>query len=75
MASKASGWHFSTKNASAEQINEFSIDRMASMLTEHTPYLWDILGTLLVSDSQVEQKIVQHTLKTQPSVMSVMEWH
>jgi len=56
MASKTSGWHFSAENASSEQIDVFSVNGMAETLTKHTPCLWAILGTLLSSDSQVEQK-------------------
>jgi len=53
MALKTSGWHFSARNASSDQIDAFSIEGMAKTLTKQTPFLWAMLETLLASDSTI----------------------
>ena len=75
MALKSSGWHFSAKNASSEQIDAFSIEGMAKTLTKQTPFLWAMLDTLLASDTAIEQRRAQHvvgTSKIDPSDPSAM---
>ncbi|KAG6819711.1 hypothetical protein H0H93_009405 [Arthromyces matolae] len=48
LATKESGWHFSARNASASQIQAFSIENMASQFEKRSPILWRLLGTLLL---------------------------
>jgi hypothetical protein len=56
MASKQKGWHFNARNASAEQIEAFSIQEMATTLESETPHLWAVLGHLLSSDTVRERR-------------------
>lgn len=75
MATKNAGWHFSARNASVNLINEFSVERMAEMLTRSAPRLWELLGSLLLSDPSLEERRIQHhagtSLSREPSLMSV----
>ena len=62
MATIISGWHFSARNASYEQIDKFSIHEMAETLTRQTPYLWNLLGVLLASDPVLERCQAHHMM-------------
>lgn len=50
LANKESGWHFSARNAKADQIEAFSLKAMASTLEHKAPLSWNLLGSLLQSD-------------------------
>ncbi|KAK7678135.1 hypothetical protein QCA50_018928 [Cerrena zonata] len=50
LAAKENGWHFSAKNARAEQIEAFSLAEMSRTLETKAPHTWLLLGALLQSD-------------------------
>ena len=52
-ATRQSGWHFSVRMASPEQIDSFSIEEMANQLEKETPILWKLLGHLLASPHEI----------------------
>jgi hypothetical protein len=43
------GWQFNALHASADQIDQFRIEEMASNMEQRSPYLWSLLGQLLSS--------------------------
>ncbi|KAI0733004.1 hypothetical protein BC629DRAFT_1572982, partial [Irpex lacteus] len=49
LTDKESGWHISAKNASAEQLENFTIDGMANRMREQAPALSTLLDCLLSS--------------------------
>lgn len=51
LANRESGWHFSAKNAKAEQVEAFSLTDMSSILETKAPLSWSLLSTLLQSDN------------------------
>ncbi|KAG5645462.1 hypothetical protein DXG03_006007 [Asterophora parasitica] len=51
LASTESGWHFSASNASASQIQAFSVEDMATQLENQAPFMWKVLGNLLEGDT------------------------
>ena len=50
LVNKHNGWHFSARNACAEQIEVFDIKDMALRLEIQAPLLWSLIGHLLSSD-------------------------
>ncbi|KAI0809159.1 hypothetical protein BC629DRAFT_1482619 [Irpex lacteus] len=49
LVQKESGWHFSAKNVTADQLEHFAIDGMADRMQEQAPTLSTLLGCLLSS--------------------------
>ncbi|THH23062.1 hypothetical protein EUX98_g8114 [Antrodiella citrinella] len=60
LASRNSGWHFSARNASAEQINAFSIEDMANKMETEAPTVWTLFGQLLASDPVLADRRKQY---------------
>ncbi|KAI0071748.1 hypothetical protein K474DRAFT_1606364, partial [Panus rudis PR-1116 ss-1] len=54
LADKESGWHFSAENAREEQIEAFSIAKMAQQVRKQAPFTWDaiVISILLQSTNQ-----------------------
>ena len=72
MGAKDNGWHFSARHASAQKIEEFSIADMSCELKMQSPRLWEILSSMLVSDSTCESRQVQYLQKDIPKRPSEM---
>jgi hypothetical protein len=56
LADRESGWHFSARNATAKQIEAFSVEGMARKLEDQAPVLWVLLDRLLASDPSCEKR-------------------
>ncbi|KAJ7750539.1 hypothetical protein B0H16DRAFT_1842618 [Mycena metata] len=52
LAEKDNGWHFSARNTSAAQLQNFRIEDMAKNMKSLAPELWDLLGLLLSANRQ-----------------------
>jgi len=72
MGARDNRWHFSTRNASAQKIEAFSIADMSCELKMQSPHLWQILSSMLVSDSTCESQRAQYLQKDIPKGPSEM---
>lgn len=53
---KRSGFHFSAKGATSEQMKEVNMERMAKGIKEKAPDVWDMMGHLLQADPEVVKR-------------------
>ena len=62
LVNKHSGWHFSARNACAEQIEGFDIEDMALRLEIQAPLLWSLIGHLLFSDPSRDKRRAEYSM-------------
>ncbi|TCD59776.1 hypothetical protein EIP91_011478 [Steccherinum ochraceum] len=74
LANKESGWHFSARNASEEQVDNFMVEDMAGRLEAKAPTLWILLGELLESDSALARRRAHHLAPSAQPPEPAAEW-
>jgi hypothetical protein len=52
------GWQFNALHASADQIDQFRVEEIASSMEKRSPYIWSLLGQLL-SSAQCEMGVFE----------------
>ena len=57
LAQKGTGFHFTGMRANLEQLEEFSVEKMGTIIHRVAPQLWDLLGVLL--DSRIDHCCTQ----------------
>ena len=57
LAQKGTGFHFTGMQANLEQLEEFSVEKMGTIIHRVAPQLWDLLGVLL--DSRIDHRRTQ----------------
>ena len=50
------GWHFSARNATEEQLQQFDIEATASQMETRAPLLWGLLSALLTAEPDLERR-------------------
>ncbi|KAG1811373.1 uncharacterized protein BJ212DRAFT_1465633 [Suillus subaureus] len=56
------GWHFSTTNVLAEQLEEFRLEDMAKDIEHVTPDLWHLLDALLLANQRLAGPAAEHDI-------------
>jgi hypothetical protein len=64
------GWQFNALHASADQIDQFRIEEMASSMEKCSPYLWSLLGQLLSSADSAQCKMERLGLESLDSLQN-----
>ncbi|KAG2336030.1 hypothetical protein BDR05DRAFT_1006230 [Suillus weaverae] len=56
------GWHFSTTNVLAEQLEEFWLEDMAKDIEHVTPDMWHLLDALLLANQRFAGPTMEHDI-------------
>jgi hypothetical protein len=74
LSTKESGWHFSAENASCEQIEAFSIEKMAERIQAEAPLTWNLLKSLLISDPARDARRTKYNRDLDQVTAFVASW-